>query len=45
MEAREMKAEQIKQEIQRITKKDREARRMERREESLLRKLKDAHAL
>lgn len=40
-----MKAIQIKDEINKISKKDIEARRLEKKEDQLLRKLKDTHAL
>lgn len=44
-DVRVMKAGQIKQEIQKISAKDSEARRLEKKEDSLLRRLKETHAL
>lgn len=40
-----MKADAIKEEIQKISAKDSEARRLEKREDGLLRRLKETHAL
>ena len=39
------KASMIKEEIQKISEKDREARRLEKREDTLLKRLKETHAL